>query len=127
MIPIGKMPKATVNGDAIKEKCVIHNGDEIEIGPMRMQFSVKNMLIEKFKDQENIEYHGIFNKLESLPIDEFDVFLYTSRWDDMPTILLDAMMLRLPIIASNVGGVCELIEHEKQAIWSILMMMLMHT
>jgi glycosyltransferase involved in cell wall biosynthesis len=113
MIPIGKRQKVTINGDSIKEECVIHNGDRIEIGPMKMQFLVKNMLIEKFKDQENIEYHGIFNKLESLPIDEFDVFLYTSRWDGMPTILLDAMMLRLPIIASNVGGVCELIEHEK--------------
>jgi len=60
-----------------------------------------------------VTYYGIFNELSSLPIDAYDLFLYTSQWDGLPTILLDAIILKLPIIASNVGGVSELIISEK--------------
>ena len=62
---------------------------------------------------ENVTYYGIFDKLYSLPIEKYDIFLYTSQWDGFPTILLDAITFKLPIIASDVGGISELIIPDK--------------
>ncbi len=63
--------------------------------------------------QKNVTYYGGYNQLSSLPIKQYDLFLYTSQWDGLPNVLLEAMSLGLPIIASNVGGVSELIIHDK--------------
>lgn len=57
----------------------------------------------------NIKLMGEFNGTNSLPIEKFDVFLYTSQWDGIPIVLLEAMSLGLPIVASSVGGVPEVV------------------
>jgi glycosyltransferase involved in cell wall biosynthesis len=57
----------------------------------------------------NIRFHGPFDGFSSLPLERFDVFLYTSQWDGMPNVLLEAAANGLPIVASDVGGVHELI------------------
>jgi glycosyltransferase involved in cell wall biosynthesis len=44
--------------------------------------------------------------------DEFSLFLYTSATDGMPNVLLEATVAGLPIVASAVGGVPELINEE---------------
>jgi glycosyltransferase involved in cell wall biosynthesis len=40
---------------------------------------------------------------------DFDLFILASRSDNLPIALLEAMLARLPIVASSVGGVPELI------------------
>lgn len=67
----------------------------------------------KFKKMENIIYNGPFNGLDSLPVGKYDLFLYTSQWDGLPNVLLEAISLGLPVVASNVGGIGELIQHKK--------------
>ncbi len=57
----------------------------------------------------NVTYHGPFDGFESLPTERFDVFLYTSQWDGLPNVLLEAMAAGLAVVAPNVGGVGELI------------------
>ena len=54
-------------------------------------------------------YHGPFDGFESLPTERFDVFLYTSQWDGLPNVLLEAMAAGLAVVAPDVGGVGELI------------------
>jgi glycosyltransferase involved in cell wall biosynthesis len=44
--------------------------------------------------------------------DQFSLFLYTSLTDGMPNVLLEATLAGLPIVASSVGGVPELINEE---------------
>jgi len=41
-----------------------------------------------------------------------DAFLYTSLWDGLPNVLIEACMSGLPVVASDVGGVSELIDDE---------------
>ena len=41
----------------------------------------------------------------------FDLFIFPSRHEGLGSILLDAMDFGLPIIASNVGGIPEIIKH----------------
>lgn len=69
--------------------------------------------IQRFKALKNIMYHGPFDGLTSLQADEYDVFLYTTQWDGLPNILLEAISLALPVIAPDVGGIAELIEDGK--------------
>ena len=57
-----------------------------------------------------IKYHGGFDGFDTLPINKSDIFLYTSRTDGMPNTILEATLAGLPIIASNDGGVGELIK-----------------
>ena len=38
-----------------------------------------------------------------------DAFLFTSRWEGMPNVILEAVARNYPIIAANVGGVSEIL------------------
>jgi glycosyltransferase involved in cell wall biosynthesis len=60
----------------------------------------------------NVVYHGPYSTFKEIPVDQYDVFLYTSNSDSLPNVLLEAGSLGLPIVASNVGGVKEVINSE---------------
>jgi glycosyltransferase involved in cell wall biosynthesis/SAM-dependent methyltransferase len=61
----------------------------------------------------NLSYEGPFSSpLEWLERFDFDAFVFTSRWEGMPNILIEAGALGIPIIAPLVGGVGELINVE---------------
>ena len=66
-----------------------------------------------FDGVESIRYRGRFNGFNSLPLDEYDVFLYTSQVDGMPNVLLEATVAGLPIVSSDDGGVGELVVNNK--------------
>lgn len=57
----------------------------------------------------NIRMEGTFDSFDELPFRESDGWLYTSEWDGLPTILIECAALGVPIVASAVGGVAELI------------------
>lgn len=69
-------------------------------------------LFENLKKTSNICLNGTFDGAESLPFEDFQVFLYTSQWDGIPTIILSAALAGIPIVASAVGGVNEVITKE---------------
>lgn len=58
----------------------------------------------------NVFYKGPFSSPEEL-VNEivYDAFVFTSRWEGMPNILLEVGALGVPVIAPTVGGVGELI------------------
>lgn len=66
-----------------------------------------------FENSSAIKYHGAFDGFHALPIEQSDIFLYTSMNDGVPNIILEAIAAGLPIVASNDGGVNEIIrDHE---------------
>lgn len=63
-----------------------------------------------FADSPAIKYHGAFDGFGSLPVEKMDLFLYTSINDGIPNTILEAVAAGLPVIASNDGGVSEVIK-----------------
>jgi len=45
-----------------------------------------------------------------------DIFVLSSRWEGLPRSVIEAMMAGLPVVASRVGGVAELVEHGRTGI-----------
>lgn len=64
----------------------------------------------------NVTYHGGYDGFSSLNPSNYDLYLYTSLFDGMPNSVLEAGSYNLPVVASAVGGVPELIDHEKNGI-----------
>jgi glycosyltransferase involved in cell wall biosynthesis len=64
---------------------------------------------ELFKGIKNISYKGSFSGINSVPTNEYDMFLYTSENDGVPNILLEITAKGLVIVAPNIGGIGEFI------------------
>jgi glycosyltransferase involved in cell wall biosynthesis len=60
----------------------------------------------------NIRYRGPFADFADIPTGRYDLFLYTSAYDGLPNVALEAMAHGLPVLAANVGGVCEVVTSE---------------
>ena len=54
-----------------------------------------------------LRYCGGFNGFDSLPVLAYDAFLYTSTFDGLPNVILEALGRGLPVIAPDVGGISE--------------------
>jgi len=59
---------------------------------------------------ENLSLNAPFKSYDELPLAASDGWIYTSAWDGLPTILIECAALGVPIAASAVGGVPELID-----------------
>lgn len=46
-------------------------------------------------------------------VQDFDVFVLFSRWEGLPLTIIEAMLAGVPVVANAVGGVGELVEHQK--------------
>jgi glycosyltransferase involved in cell wall biosynthesis len=54
-----------------------------------------------------LRYCGGFDGFDSLPTMTYDAFLYTSAFDGLPNVVLEALGHGLPVIAPDVGGIAE--------------------
>lgn len=56
-----------------------------------------------------VHFHGPFEQFDALPLMDYDALLYTSLWDGLPNVLLEAASAELAIVSSQVGGIGELV------------------
>jgi len=69
-----------------------------------------------FKDY-NVSFLGSLNATEVLnELLGSDVYVHPSHIDNSPNSVCESMLLGMPVIAGNVGGVSSLIQHEKTGI-----------
>lgn len=73
-------------------------------------------VVERKISELNLSSHFKLLGYKENPLDylsSFDVFCLSSREEGLGTSLIDAMALRVPIVATQVGGVPDLIENER--------------
>lgn len=78
-------------------------------GPLRMELDKQA----KATDVDDIVFFLGFR--EDIPqiLASLDVFVLSSYLEGLGTSIMDAMASRLPVVATNVGGIPELVTHEK--------------
>ncbi len=98
--------------EAIKEADVpvhwVHIGD----GPERDKVQE---IIDRFPDSCKGEILGSLSNeevIQTLSNQRFDLFLNVSESEGIPVTIMEAFSARIPVIATNVGGTSELVNHE---------------
>lgn len=59
---------------------------------------------------ENIEYRGVYTHITDVDLSEFSLYLNTSAWEGLPTMIIQVMSAGLPVVTSSVGGISELVD-----------------
>lgn len=57
----------------------------------------------------NVTLHGPFDSFRDIVSAEHLAYVYTSAWDGLPNVLLEAAQAGLPIVAPDVGGIRDLV------------------
>jgi glycosyltransferase involved in cell wall biosynthesis len=63
--------------------------------------------VAKLAPTSNVTIRGSFDGFASLDHDQYDALLYTSSFDGLPIVILDALAAGMPVIATDVGGIGE--------------------
>lgn len=59
-----------------------------------------------------IYFAGVIEDLTTALV-KSDVFVLSSHWEGLPRTIIEAMSCSMPVIATDVGGVAELVEHQR--------------
>lgn len=79
-----------------------------------------------------IASHVIFTGFQNTPFDylaTFDAFILASKSEGLPRVVLEAMLLNIPVIGSQVTGTAELIDHASTGLlfpWSDVSQLAQH-
>lgn len=77
-------------------------------GPLELEYK------DYIRDQhlQNIKLHGFIPDVTPF-LRAADMFLLSSNWEGLPIAIVEAMSFKLPVIATNVGGIAEIVHHHK--------------
>ena len=87
-------------------------GMDIEIDVYGTLSSYGNSSLAVFSEVANLNYCGAFDGFFSIPLDKYDALIYTSSYDGLPNIVLEALASGLPVIAPDVGGIGEAVTED---------------
>ncbi len=66
--------------------------------------------VSRFEGLPNVIYRGGFSSFSEIDSDQYDAFLYTTAFDGLPNVVLEAMASGLPVIAPDIGGIAEVVK-----------------
>jgi glycosyltransferase involved in cell wall biosynthesis len=81
-------------------------------GPLKLELE---KMAENMGLAENVKFVGFRDDIIDF-LDSLDIFIMTSYHEGIPVVLLEAMALSRPIVATGVGGILEVIEDGKSGI-----------
>jgi len=68
-----------------------------------------DVLLEQLKAMKNVSVHGSYESFYSVVRCDHLAYVYTTLWDGLPNVLLEAVSAGLPVVAPNIGGIGDLI------------------
>lgn len=111
-LSIGRLEPQKGHDDALMAvKAVKDAGDKIHlsiVGEGSLSESL-NLLRNQLGLNEDVTFLGYRNDVHDLMV-AADGLLLSSRWEGLPNVVLEALVAGLPVVATDVGGVRELIE-----------------
>lgn len=84
------------------------------VGEGSLKENLNNLAVE-FGVNGEVEFLGVRKDIEELMVSS-KIFVLPSRWEGFGIVIIEAMSNMLPVIATNVGGIPELIENGKEGI-----------
>jgi glycosyltransferase involved in cell wall biosynthesis len=80
--------------------------------------SLRNQLVQKMKDNNINEYFRLVGYQKNIPafLASIDIFVLPSISEGLPFSILEAMAAKKPVIATNVGGVSEIITNNSNGL-----------
>jgi len=69
---------------------------------------------ENLSKLNNVALFGGYDGFDAIRTANYALFLYTTQWDGMPNVILEAMAAGLAVLAPNVGGISEVIRPDSQ-------------
>lgn len=81
-------------------------------GPLRTEIE---QLVEQKKLKEKVKFFGVRSDIPKL-LSQADIFVLSSDYEGLPLSVLEAMAAGLPVIATAVGGVPEILEGGKAGV-----------
>jgi len=64
---------------------------------------------DELSELKNVVLFGSYDGFDAIPVANYALFLYTTQWDGMPNVILEALGSGLAVLAPNVGGISEVI------------------
>lgn len=73
--------------------------------------ALKSIIVDHIQKNkiEKIKFFGNVSNVNDF-LKQADMFLLTSIWEGFPLCLLEALAVGLPIVSTNVGGICDIIQ-----------------
>jgi glycosyltransferase involved in cell wall biosynthesis len=69
--------------------------------------------LKQLKRMRNVSLHGSYERFADIVSSGHLAYVYTTRWDGLPNVLLEAASCGIAIVAPNVGGISDLIRSEQ--------------
>lgn len=96
---------------------IVEKGYDVKLylyGQGELEASIKE-LVKNIHMENNIYFCGLTDDIYSI-MEKCDMFVLPSLYEGMPMTLIEAMGTGMPILASNVGGIPDMIENEKSGL-----------
>jgi glycosyltransferase involved in cell wall biosynthesis len=91
--------------DKIPNACFVFVGDGVEAGDNDLTRVRSELRLDK-----NVWFAGLRNDIPSI-LSSLDLFVLASKVEGLPVTIIEAMSAGLPVVASDVGGVYEVVVH----------------
>ena len=88
----------------------IKGGDIIERLQLNYSLQKNNILFVNLKDAQN-KISDFWGKI--------DLLFVPSRADNSPNVILEAKSLNIPVLASRVGGIPEMVQNDSESLFSV--------
>lgn len=101
--------------ESFKQVCEIHNNVKLQlIGIGELEDEIKRK-VKQLELENKVEFLGAQQDVMDF-LNKTDIFILPSLWEGMPITLIEAMATGLPIVATEVGGVPDMIRHNQSGL-----------